>query len=270
MKKVGLILIGTSINPVVISLNNFFDKNIEKIYMLATEDVKNKKGTGELCDKIIEVYPNKNLEKVIIDRSNIEEIAKEVNKKLRPIVDSQPDVKLYFDYTGGTKIQAIFLKDYLQFKYKEVEIEEIYINGDARKIIEKSSNNELKKEIKVVSGANDIATIEKISKIKGYTFDDSDKSISNQFENIDINDYIMNFTIKLRNKLKGGNEGIAKVKLEVFESIYNAEKIGEEFCEVTFIVDKGRVKDYENHVKREFAGIKNLEYENRINFIEEE
>ena len=62
----GIILVGTNINPLVISLNNMFDNNVEKIFLLATPKENYEKSTENFCDRTIKIFKDKNLKKILI------------------------------------------------------------------------------------------------------------------------------------------------------------------------------------------------------------
>ena len=166
----GIILVGTNINPLVISLNNMFDNNVEKIFLLATSKEKNEKFTENFCDRTIEIFNDKDLKKILIDKSNINLIKKSIDNEILKVIEEDKDLdkKIFLDFTGGTKIQSAFIKEYIEFKNKDnINYSELYVDGDSGKIITKISGETTCRyyPIKELSMANNINTIKIISNI---------------------------------------------------------------------------------------------------------
>lgn len=284
MNKYGIVLVGTSVNPLVISIYNLMKNETQKIYLLATKDDYGKKGTEEFADRAIEIFAEKNthikFKKVLVDRSNIAKINQIVDENIILEIDKEEKCKIYVDYTGGTKVQSAFIREYFSsLKSSNIDISEIYINGDKKQVNEDGFD---KMPFKMLDGANSKETIKIISEIKDYEFNDNEHLIKSRktnfeflFDDIDIEDYSMKFKKTMKNDIKkkksnGKNtyEGKGKAKLELFEIISNAEKIGEEFCKITVITPKGKSKLFEEVLVKEILGIKSYEYSERLSFEE--
>lgn len=270
MRRVGIILVGTSVNPLVISLNNLWSNDIDKVYLLATKDNERVKGTEEICERAISIFKDKVIEKVIIDRSNIKIINGIVNNQILEelCVDECEEKVLYIDYTGGTKVQSACIREYLStVKRSNLIVKELYVNGDKEKVIEDNGEREI--SFCKIEGANEKETIKIVSKLKGYEYIEEEKVLKSlnrefecKFDDVKIKDYIFKIykTIDKTIKEKGG---WGTVKLEIFEAIINAEKIGEKFCNIEIRCPKKEAKNY-NKILNEMMGIKQIQYDKRI------
>lgn len=286
----GIILVGTNINPLVISLNNMFDNNVEKIFLLATPKKNYEKSTENFCDRTIEIFCEKDLNKILIDKSNINLIKKSIDNEILKVIDEDRDLdkKIFLDFTGGTKIQSSFIKEYIGFKNKDnANYRELYVDGDSGEIITKISGetNPDHDPIKELSMANDINTIKIISNIKGYQYNQEEHSIKNLKTNVEYKfDYIgiKKFKLCFRKKLKyklgekieknNDYKNKGKVKLELFQTIIDAEIIGEDFCKIEFIVPDKK-EEYRKVLPNQLLGIRKEVLDRRIKFeteVEEE
>lgn len=281
----GIILVGTNINPLIISLNNMFDNDIEKIFLIATSKENNEKSTEDFCDRTIEIFKDKLLKKVITHKTNINLIKKSIDNEILKIIEEDNDIdkKIFLDFTGGTKIQSAFIKEYIGFKNKNnINYSEFYVDGDSKEIIRKGLEDSMPvyEPIEDLSMANNSDIINIISYIKGYEYDKEKYLIRNLKTNIKYKfDYIKveNFNMCFRKKLKyklgkyiensKDYEGKGKVKLELFQTIINAEIIGEDFCKFEIGVPDN-IEKYENVLPNQFLGIRKEWLEKRIDFIE--
>ena len=286
----GIILVGTNINPLIISLNNMFDNNVEKIFLLATPKENYEKSTENFCDRTIEIFKNKDLKKILIDKSNINLIKKSIDNGVLKVIEEDKDLdkKIFLDFTGGTKIQSAFIKEYLGFKNKDnANYTELYVDGDSKKIITKIAGNVncCYNPINELSMANDNNVIKIISNIKGYEYNKEENSIKDlktnvkyKFDYIGIKDFKLYFRRKLKYKLgkyieaNKDYENKGKAKLELFQTIIDAEIIGEDFCKIEIIVPDNK-DEYRKVLKNQLLGIRKEGLEKRITFkneIEEE
>lgn len=272
MEKYGVIIVGASVNPIIISLNNLIEKGMDKIYLLGTMDnsyangKKIIKGTESICDRIKDIFSEIDIEKIIIDRSNIKDMKDTIDKNILSKMKERESYEkmVYLDYTGGTKIQSSFISQYFLYQnIKNFEVIDIYINSDSKKIIE--GNKQFTIPLSKINGANSMEIIRMICKVKGFDYD----TFIDKFESVKIEEYIIEFDVRLKNKLENKNKNKSKVKMEMFEAIYTAEKVGEEFCKINFIVPNGEKETYENTLLGEMLGIKKEQYNNRINFEDE-
>ena len=119
----GIILVGTNINPLVISLNNMFDNNVEKIFLLATPKENYEKSTENFCDRTIEIFKDKNLKKILIDKSNINLIKKSIDNEVLKVIEEDKDlVKGAIDFSENNTTynwRNTELKDFDLYKYNE-------------------------------------------------------------------------------------------------------------------------------------------------------
>lgn len=268
MKKFAVVLVGTSIVPIITILNFLWNNQVEKVYLLGTDRENFLEGTKQFCDNLKEHYSNKDIEVKKIARSNIKDIKEVIEKEiLKNIEESSSNEKqLYFDYTGGTKIQAAFIKEYLESRQiNNTTIYFTYVDGENNKIKEKTSTGRSCIELSNIDGNSDNENISLICNVKALNIDDYKKL----FEKIEMKNFKIKFFYELKNRIEFKNndeKGKEKVKLELFQVIYMAEKLGEEFSEIYVYVDDGNEEKYKQILSKEFLGIKYYEYKERINF----
>lgn len=279
MSKVGVFIVGTSPLPIYISIKNYLENSGEKIILLATEDNEFSKGTLIYAKRLKEAFLEEDIEIVLIDRSKLKVIGTEVDKIINSISNSDENIDVYLDFTGGTKLQSAFIRESFEnnINTKKDNLTIVYVDGYEKTI--KLKNKATSKDSEVcfddIEGANDEDEIIKICKLHGYnveiendfvniTKDNSRFSCS--FDEIYIKEYNLEFVSTLQNKLGKGNGGKGKVKLEIFKNIIHSEQIGGSFAGLELIVPQGEKDKYEK-LRNEFLGIKKNIYKDRICFI---
>ena len=114
MNKIGVFIVGTSPLPIYISIKNYLENSGEKIILLATEDSEFSKGTLVYAERLKESFLGEDVEIVSIDKSNLNIIGTEINKIINSISSLDESSEIYLDFTGGTKLQSAFIREYFE------------------------------------------------------------------------------------------------------------------------------------------------------------
>lgn len=273
MKRVGVFIVGTSPLPIYISMKYYLSEKVDKIYFLSTEDNEKTFGTRVFAERLKEAFNEEDIEIISIDRSDIGTIKRKLNNLKEAVKGLDDSIKLYLDYTGGTKLQSAVIREFFESNssvYEELILS--YVDGYTRNIIRKLVHGERERKIKFseIEGNEDQENIFNIAKLHGYKVVEGEKfdvlSLKEQhlftFDNISIQDFILEFNNKFQYDIKGGKN---KVKLELFNNLTIGERVGGIFSIFDFNVDDDKVDCYQK-LRNELFGVNKKNYEDRLYF----
>lgn len=273
MKRVGVFIVGTSPLPIYISMKYYLSEKVDKIYFLSTEDNEKTFGTRVFAERLKEAFNEEDIEIISIDRSDIGTIKRKLNNLKEAVKGLDDSIKLYLDYTGGTKLQSAVIREFFESNssvYEELILS--YVDGYTRNIIRKLVHDERERKIKFseIEGNEDQENIFNIAKLHGYKVVEGEKfdvlSLKEQhlftFDNISIQDFILEFNNKFQYDIKGGKN---KVKLELFNNLTIGERVGGIFSIFDFNVDDDKVDCYQK-LRNELFGVNKKNYEDRLYF----
>lgn len=283
MKNIGVFIVGTSPSPIYISIQNYLKNSSDsKIILLATNDTEIYKGTHIYAEKLKNVFKKQNIEIVHIDRSDLRVIGEKINNIIEAIKREEEKVSVYLDFTGGTKLQSAFIREFFEsnMNFKKDELRLVYVDGYGKKITIRDRLGQGKSDItfKEIKGCDSKENMEELCYLHGFSLEFNDgyvKAISDdekmiiKYQEVDMENYTFIFVCELENELLDNDKNKGKVKLEIFENVINAEKIGGDFSHLIFDIKKKDKKKYEKLMK-EFLGIKNSIYKERIQFGEDD
>lgn len=278
MNKVGVFIVGTSPLPIYISIKNYLENSGEKIILLATEDSEFSRGTLVYAKRLKEAFLEEDVEIVLIDRSNLKVIGTGIDKIINSISSLDESVEVYLDFTGGTKLQSAFIREYFEnnIDTKKDTLTLVYVDGYEKtiKLKDKATSKEIEVCFEDIDGADDEGEMIKICKLHGYSIEigsnlakvtRDDGEFSCNFDEVYMKGYNLEFVSTLQYKLGEKDSGKGKVKLEIFKNIMHSEQIGGSFAGLELIVPEGQEDKYKK-LRKEFLGIKKNIYEDRINF----
>ena len=159
MNKIGVFIVGTSPLPIYISIKNYLENSGEKIILLATEDSEFSKGTLVYAERLKESFLGEDVEIVSIDKSNLNIIGTEINKIINSISSLDESSEIYLDFTGGTKLQSAFIREYFEnnIDTKKDTLTLVYVDGYEKtiKLKDKATSKEIEVCFDDIDGADD-------------------------------------------------------------------------------------------------------------------
>lgn len=278
MNKIGVFIVGTSPLPIYISIKNYLENSGEKIILLATEDSEFSKGTLVYAERLKESFLGEDVEIVSIDKSNLNIIGTEINKIINSISSLDESSEIYLDFTGGTKLQSAFIREYFEnnIDTKKDILTLVYVDGYEKtiKLKDKATSKEIEVCFDDIDGADDEDEMIKICKLHGYSIEIKSSSVkairddgefSCNFDDVYMKGYNLEFASTLQYELGEKDSGKGKVKLEIFKNIIHSEQIGGSFANLDLIVPEAKEEKYRK-LMNEFLGIKKNIYKDRISF----
>lgn len=278
MNKIGVFIVGTSPLPIYISIKNYLENSGEKIILLATEDSEFSKGTLVYAERLKESFLGEDVEIVSIDKSNLNIIGTEINKIINSISSLDESSEIYLDFTGGTKLQSAFIREYFEnnIDTKKDTLTLVYVDGYEKtiKLKDKATSKEIEVCFDDIDGADDEDEMIKICKLHGYSIEIKSSSVkairddgefSCNFDDVYMKGYNLEFASTLQYELGEKDSGKGKVKLEIFKNIIHSEQIGGSFANLDLIVPEAKEEKYRK-LMNEFLGIKKNIYKDRISF----
>lgn len=278
MNKIGVFIVGTSPLPIYISIKNYLENSGEKIILLATEDSEFSKGTLVYAERLKESFLGEDVEIVSIDKSNFNIIGTEINKIINSISSLDESSEIYLDFTGGTKLQSAFIREYFEnnIDTKKDTLTLVYVDGYEKtiKLKDKATSKEIEVCFDDIDGADDEDEMIKICKLHGYSIEIKSSSVkairddgefSCNFDDVYMKGYNLEFASTLQYELGEKDSGKGKVKLEIFKNIIHSEQIGGSFANLDLIVPEAKEEKYRK-LMNEFLGIKKNIYKDRISF----
>lgn len=278
MNKIGVFIVGTSPLPIYISIKNYLENSGEKIILLATEDSEFSKGTLVYAERLKESFLGEDVEIVSIDKSNLNIIGTEINKIINSISSLDESSEIYLDFTGGTKLQSAFIREYFEnnIDTKKDTLTLVYVDGYEKtiKLKDKATSKEIEVCFDDIDGADDEDEMIKICKLHGYSIEIKSSSVkairddgefSCNFDDVYMKGYNLEFVSTLQYELGEKDSGKGKVKLEIFKNIIHSEQIGGSFANLDLIVPEAKEEKYRK-LMNEFLGIKKNIYKDRISF----
>ena len=278
MNKIGVFIVGTSPLPIYISIKNYLENSGEKIILLATEDSEFSKGTLVYAERVKESFLGEDVEIVSIDKSNLNIIGTEINKIINSISSLDESSEIYLDFTGGTKLQSAFIREYFEnnIDTKKDTLTLVYVDGYEKtiKLKDKATSKEIEVCFDDIDGADDEDEMIKICKLHGYSIEIKSSSVkairddgefSCNFDDVYMKGYNLEFASTLQYELGEKDSGKGKVKLEIFKNIIHSEQIGGSFANLDLIVPEAKEEKYRK-LMNEFLGIKKNIYKDRISF----
>ena len=278
MNKIGVFIVGTSPLPIYISIKNYLENSGEKIILLANEDSEFSKGTLVYAERLKESFLGEDVEIVSIDKSNLNIIGTEINKIINSISSLDESSEIYLDFTGGTKLQSAFIREYFEnnIDTKKDTLTLVYVDGYEKtiKLKDKATSKEIEVCFDDIDGADDEDEMIKICKLHGYSIEIKSSSVkairddgefSCNFDDVYMKGYNLEFVSTLQYELGEKDSGKGKVKLEIFKNIIHSEQIGGSFANLDLIVPEAKEEKYRK-LMNEFLGIKKNIYKDRISF----
>ena len=218
------------------------------------------------------------VEIVSIDKSNLNIIGTEINKIINSISSLDESSEIYLDFTGGTKLQSAFIREYFEnnIDTKKDTLTLVYVDGYEKtiKLKDKATSKEIEVCFDDIDGADDEDEMIKICKLHGYSIEIKSSSVkairddgefSCNFDDVYMKGYNLEFASTLQYELGEKDSGKGKVKLEIFKNIIHSEQIGGSFANLDLIVPEAKEEKYRK-LMNEFLGIKKNIYKDRISF----